>query len=52
MYEAGFWPENVGTKRFDFKKHKNFLDDNKAAVFLSSEFKTQPKISISNCDDL
>lgn len=25
LYEPEFWPARVGIKRFDFKKHKEFL---------------------------
>lgn len=25
MYDGEFWPQNVGVKRFDFNKHKDFL---------------------------
>lgn len=26
MYDRSFWPNHVGIKRFDFKKHRSFLD--------------------------
>lgn len=33
VYNPNFWPENVGIKRFDFKKHQGFLN-NEGADFL------------------
>ena len=33
LYEPDFWPENVGVKRFDFTRHREFLKNN-ADTFL------------------
>lgn len=34
MYDPEFWPRFVGVKRFDFKKHKTFLESS-AGDFLA-----------------
>lgn len=35
MYDPSFWPEGVGVKRFEFTRHKEFM--NKIAFFLKEQ---------------
>lgn len=29
MYKSNFWPVNVGIRRFDFERHRDFLQENR-----------------------
>ena len=33
LYDPGFWPMNVGIRRFDFRRHRDFMRSQAADFF-------------------